>query len=135
MKKIATFADLSKKYIKNSFIMNLPSKPDIIGVLAASLCMVHCFFTPLLLVVFSAFEWFHTLSYVFLFISFVSAFEATKHSENLKILAVIWISFVIFAIAILFEDDFEFLHALSYIASLGLIVGHILNIRYCQKCK
>ncbi len=115
--------------------MNLPSKSDLIGVISASLCMVHCFFTPLLLLMFAAFEWFHAISYIFLFISFVSAFEATKHSENLKILTLIWGSFVLFAITILFEDDFEFLHTLSYFASFGLIIGHILNIRYCQKCK
>jgi hypothetical protein len=115
--------------------MIMPKKSDIVGVLSASLCIVHCFFTPLLLLMFAAFEWFHAISYIFLFISFVSAFEATKYSENLKILALIWFSFIVFAIAILFEDDFEFLHSLSYIASLGLIVGHILNIRYCQKCK
>ncbi len=115
--------------------MNLPSKPDLIGVIAASLCIVHCFFTPLLLVIFSALGWFHTISYIFLFISFVSAFEATKHSKNLKILAIIWGSFVLFATAILFEDDFEFLHTLSYVASFGLIIGHILNIRYCKQCK
>jgi hypothetical protein len=115
--------------------MIMPKKSDIVGVLSASLCIVHCFFTPLLLLMFAAFKWFHAISYIFLFISFVSAFEATKHSENLKILTLIWGSFVLFAIAILFEDDFAFLHTLSYVASFGLIIGHILNIRYCQKCK
>jgi hypothetical protein len=109
-------------------------KADITGVLSASLCIVHCALTPLLLIVFSASEWLHSLSYIFLLLSFYSVFEATKHSKYSAVLQLIWVSFAVLALSVLFEDDFPWLHLLSYPASIGLIVGHLLNIHYCKKC-
>ena len=119
-----------KKIMKFSKI----TTPDYIGIASASLCVVHCVLTPFLIFFFTNTVWWEKFSYFFLSLSFISAFQATKHSKNRKVLSLIWCSFALLAIGILFEEDFPKLEILNYLASLGLIIGHILNIKYCKKC-
>ncbi|TAG07515.1 MAG: MerC domain-containing protein [Cytophagia bacterium] len=108
---------------------------DFLGVISASLCAVHCVLTPFLIVVFAQIPWLYGASYVFLMISFVALFETSKHKEMNKILSFLWFCFALLAVAVIFEEDFHWLHYLNYLASAGLIIGHILNIKYCQECK
>ena len=107
---------------------------DYIGIASATLCVVHCLLLPVLILFFGKSELLEKFSYLFLLISFYSAFEATKHTNNTKILTLIWLSFALLSICILFEDDFPNLEIGSYLASLGLIIGHILNMKFCKKC-
>lgn len=116
------------KYMKNKVSSN------IIGILSASLCTVHCLFMPFLILLASSFTWWHEVSYFFLLISFFAAYDASNSSESKLVLITIWSSFSLLAICILFEDDYAVLHEISYLASLGLIFGHIYNLRYCKKC-
>lgn len=108
---------------------------DWLGIISASLCVVHCLFTPFLLIIASNFNWWHELSYLFLIISFFAAFEASKHAINSKVLSIIWISFSLLSICVLFEEEYPLLHYVSYLASLGIIAGHVYNLTYCKKCK
>ncbi|MBK6977405.1 MAG: MerC domain-containing protein [Cytophagaceae bacterium] len=110
-------------------------KSDILGISSASLCVVHCLFTPVLMAILSSFSWWHELSLFFLVISFYSAYETTRHNEFNKFQTIIWLSFILLTTCIIFEEDYNILHEVSYLASFGLIMGHILNIRHCQKCK
>jgi hypothetical protein len=110
------------------------SKFDWAGILSASLCVVHCLLTPVLILLLSNKEWWHQVYYMFLAISFYAAFKATQNCTVNKIVVLIWLSFLILAVSILFEDTFTWLHELSYLASFGLVAGHILNIRYCKHC-
>lgn len=110
------------------------SKFDWAGILSASLCVVHCLLTPVLIILLSDTAWWHQVSYFFLAVSFYAAFRATQHSRASKILTLIWLSFLILAFSILFEDAYPWLHEVSYLASFGLVAGHILNIRYCKHC-
>jgi hypothetical protein len=109
-------------------------KSDWLGIASASLCVVHCLFTPFLIFIASNLSWWHEVSYLFLIISFFAAYEASKHTESKVALGIIWSSFVALAICIIFEDDYHFLHEISYLASLGLIIGHIYNLKNCKKC-
>ena len=109
-------------------------KSDWLGIASASLCVVHCLFTPFLIFLATYFSWWHDVSYLFLLISFFAAYEASKHTDNKKALAIIWSSFVLLSVCVIFEDDYLILHEISYLASLGLIIGHIYNLRYCKKC-
>lgn len=123
-------------YICNTiaFSMKFQPKSDWLGVASASLCVVHCLLTPFLLLIASSFSWWHEVSYLFLLISFFAAFEASKHTESRIALRLIWLSFTLLTLCILFEDEFHFLHAMSYLASFGLIGGHLYNLHYCKKC-
>ena len=115
-------------------IMKTYLKSDWLGIASASLCVVHCLFTPFLIFLATYFSWWHDVSYLFLLISFFAAYEASKHTDNKKALAIIWSSFVLLSVCVIFEDDYLILHEISYLASLGLIIGHIYNLRYCKKC-
>jgi hypothetical protein len=107
---------------------------DIIGILSASLCTVHCLFMPFLILLTSSFSWWHEVSYFFLVISFFAAYEASNRTDSKTALRIIWASFTLLAVCILFEDEFHILHELSYLASIGLIIGHIYNLRHCKNC-
>lgn len=115
-------------------IMKTYLKSDWLGIASASLCVVHCLFTPFLIFLATNFSWWHDVSYLFLLISFFAAYEASKHTDNKKALGIIWSSFALLSVCVIFEDDYRILHEISYLASLGLIIGHIYNLRYCKKC-
>lgn len=110
------------------------SKSDWLGIASASLCVVHCLFTPFLMFIASNFSWWHEMSYLFLLISFFAAYDASKDSDSNTVIGIIWSSFTLLTTCIIFEDEYRHLHEISYLASLGLIIGHIYNIRYCKKC-
>ncbi len=111
------------------------SKPDWAGIISASLCVVHCLLTPLLLLLAASFSWWSGLSYFFLSISFYAAFETSRAQTSRSILVLIWGGFVLLTLSIILEDAFPVLHKFSYPASLLLVIGHILNLRHCKKCR
>ena len=112
------------------------AKSDFVGIASASLCVVHCLLTPILLVLAaSSSGWWHEVSYVFLLISYYAAYETSRHCASRKNLILIVSSLVILTASVLLEDYFEWMHEVSYLASAGLITGHLLNIRYCKKCQ
>ncbi|MFN6075397.1 MAG: MerC domain-containing protein [Fluviicola sp.] len=107
---------------------------DIVGILSSSLCLVHCLATPILLAVGAAFFTHHFVAYFFLFISFISIYKTTLHSDNIKINLLLWLSFFGFTFSNILHDDFHWLLYLSYFFSVLIIIGHILNIKYCKEC-
>lgn len=110
-------------------------KNDLLGLISASFCIVHCAAMPFLLLVLASSEWLPMASYVFFCVSLYAALEATQYSPNAKIIALIWSSLGLLLVSIVFEEDYEGLHYLNYAASMGLVIGHSWNIRYCKKCK
>lgn len=108
---------------------------DVIGISSATLCVIHCLITPILMVLLSQITWWHEFSYFFLLISFFAAYESSKKSITNPYLYLIWVSFFVLLISVIFEEDFSYLHELSYLASAGLIIGHILNIKHCKTCE
>jgi hypothetical protein len=122
-------------YICNIVAFNMIKfKSDWLGIVSASLCVVHCLFTPFLIFITSNFSWWYEASYLFLLISFFAAYEASNHTDSRIALSIIWSSFALLAVCLLFEEDYYILHDISYLASLGIILGHIYNLRYCKKC-
>jgi hypothetical protein len=109
-------------------------KSDWVGIASASLCVVHCLLTPVLIALTATFGWWSGLSYLFLLISFYAAFETSHHSQGSPWLWLIWVSFAALAASVLFEDDYEWLHWASYLASASLVTGHVFNSAYCKKC-
>lgn len=108
-------------------------KADISGIASASLCVIHCLFTPLsfsfntFLALGTGVLW-HLLNYVFLLLSFCAVFRC-EHTAGSYILRLIqWASFVALAISVLFHDDYASLLPISYIASGILMVTHLINI-------
>jgi hypothetical protein len=110
-------------------------KFDIIGILSASICLVHCIATPFLIVLGASFLTQPFIKYVFLITSFVAVFKTTNKSKNTKISILLLISFWGFLFTTLFDEQYEWLHFLTYLFSFLIILGHLLNIKYCKTCK
>ena len=66
-------------------------KPDILGALASSLCLIHCIATPFIFIAQSSVAiccheetpfWWKSIDYVFLVISFFAIFWSVKTTTN-----------------------------------------------------
>ena len=71
---------------------------------------------------------------LFLIISFASIFKATENVTSTKITVLFWVAFWGFLLSILFQEEYEWLHYTSYLFTILIIVGHILNIKHCNEC-
>jgi hypothetical protein len=117
---------------------------DYLGIAGSGLCLIHCLAIPFLFYVQNAFaqKLLESLNleniyfeYSFVLLCFIAVFSTTKHNDSWKINTSFWLFFTLFAISVLFEDDFKYLDLLGYGASIGLIITHIININYCKKCQ
>ena len=117
-------------------------KPDTIGAIVSTLCVVHCLLTPLLFVAQSytathsheAPFWWKNLDYLFILISIVAVYESAKKSTNKLIKAGLWMSWIILFLLILNEKLvwIEFDEIITYAVALTLSMLHIYNLNYCQ---
>jgi hypothetical protein len=105
-----------------------------VGIVSTTLCVVHCILTPLLLVLVAKYEWWGNLTFLFLAISFYAVYDAIKSKPPQHILLLICVSYVFMTAFLLLENFWDLAEPLSYVASFGLVIGHILNIRYCKSC-
>jgi hypothetical protein len=110
-------------------------KSDIIGILNASICLVHCIATPILILIGAGFLTQPFVKYIFLIISFGALFKTTNKSKNNKINVLLWFSFCGFLFSTLFEEQYLWLEIFTYLFSFLIILGHVLNIKYCKTCK
>ena len=117
-------------------------KPETIGAIVSTLCVVHCLLTPLLFVAQSytathsheAPFWWKNLDYLFILISVIAVYESTKKSTNKLIKAGLWISWIMLFLLILNEKLvwIEFDEIITYAVALTLSMLHIYNLNYCQ---
>lgn len=113
------------------------SKADIVGIIASSICIIHCVLTPLIAIIFSELikEKYELLNYFFLFISLVSvvlSVKSTKHPFIKSLLIYFWIQL---SVGLFFEDKNIVFSILMYFSAIGLIGTHVLNIKGCNTCK
>jgi len=123
--------DSKKLKMINSTKIN---KADIIGILSSSICLVHCIATPILIVCTDSCCENPVLKCLFIVISFISIFKATEKITHTKIALLLWISFLGFLFSTLFQEEYNLLHYSGYFFAILIIIGHILNIKYCKQC-
>ena len=108
------------------------------GVLNAALCGVHCAVGPLLL------AWWGTRQpaataerweWVFLGLSGVLVALATRRHSSAGLRRALWGLFGVFALAALLAERWPALQVVQYAAATGLMVTHMLNHRYCRRCR
>tara|TARA_B110000444_G_C18703994_1_gene530388 strand:- start:210 stop:623 length:414 start_codon:yes stop_codon:yes gene_type:complete len=120
-------------------------KPDTVGAIASSLCVVHCLMTPLLFAAQSltavhdhhfAPVWWQNLDFLFIIISFIAIYQSTKKSNNISIRYALWINWFTLFFLILNEKTewFSLAEIITYIVAFTLASLHIYNLNYCQ-CK
>lgn len=121
-------------------IININS--DHIGVIASSICMLHCFFTPLLFlsqatsVTFTQeipFLW-QSLNYVFLLISFLAIYYTAKNSSKLSVKVLLVSTWLILS-SLIINEFFEIIsipELYTYAAATSLAGLHVYNLKYCR---
>jgi hypothetical protein len=106
-----------------------------IGIAGSFLCLIHCLASPMLMIIGMKFLLNPYVKYIFLIMSFGAIYDATRHNTDTKTAAFLWVSFTIFMFSTLFMEEYEWLHIISYISSVLVIIGHIINLIKCKNCK
>ena len=117
-------------------------KPDALGAISSSLCVVHCLATPLLFIshLYTSTDlksipfWWKDLDFVFLTISFIAIYRATKTTSKNFMKYALWVGWIVLFSLILNEKMglFAIPGISNYIAALSLSSFHIYNLKYCQ---
>jgi hypothetical protein len=119
-------------------------KPDNIGVLASTLCMIHCLASPFLFIAQTCSKtccvatpmWWKWIDYLFIIISFFAIRRSTQLSTNNSIKLGLWLSWIALLVVII-NENIGFLYlseTYKYIAAFSLVALHLYNQKYCQ-CK
>ncbi|MCX6217155.1 MerC domain-containing protein [Spirosoma sp.] len=114
---------------------SISRKADYIGITGSVLCIIHCLITPVLLLTSSFFQnsalrvGYLSLDYVFIGVNIIAVYFATRHYAPLAIKRSLWCFLLLFAVALLLEDTDPIFEYIAYIASAGLVITHLLNIR------
>ena len=117
-------------------------KPDAIGSLASTLCLIHCIATPFIFIsqactmscCADAPIWWQSIDYIFLIISFFAIYRSTKISTKLEIKIALWLTWFVFFILILNKtiQIFYISNNFTYSAGILLAILHLYNLKYCQ---
>ena len=118
------------------------NKSDLFGILASSLCMVHCLVTPLIFVLQASTVncselgpmWWRMMDYVFLVISISAIHHSAKMTSAKWMPKALYTSWGILAFLIL-NESLHFLpipHMLIYLPAFSLVFLHLFNQKYCQ---
>lgn len=120
------------------------SKSDLYGVLASSLCMIHCLATPLIFVVQASTTacseigpfWWRMMDYLFLVISIIAIHQSAQTTSSNWMPKAMYAGWGILAFMIL-NESLSLLpipHILIYLPAFSLVFLHLYNRKYCQ-CK
>lgn len=115
----------------------LRQKADYVGITGSILCIIHCLVTPLLVMTSTLLNHdtlrigFLSLDYLFIGVNIVAVWSASRHTSR-RIAIALWSFLILFATGLLLEDVHEGFAYLAYAASLGLVITHLTNIRYCR---
>lgn len=118
-------------------------KPDTIGALASSLCIIHCLATPFIFIAQACCSidgnnaaplWWQNIDYIFLVISFFAISQAAKTTSKNFMKSVLWINWSVLLVVILNEKAnwIPLPEFTIYIVAISLSVLHIYNLNYCQ---
>ena len=120
----------------------LTNNSDFFGILTCSMCLVHCISTPLILISFSSlntklsmfYSWWSNLDYIFLIISFFMVYISVQTSRIKRMKLFFWLSWFFLFLVIINEKTelFEFSENLAYLATTGLFLLHLFNLKYCK---
>lgn len=118
---------------------------DKIGIIASTLCAIHCLMTPVLFVVKACSTsccaespiWWQSIDYIFLIISFIAIYYTTKKSSKSWVRISLWASWILLLLTII-SHSFEntlFPNNFIYFPSSAIIILHFYNIKYCKCAK
>ncbi|TXD84503.1 MerC domain-containing protein [Subsaximicrobium wynnwilliamsii] len=106
---------------------------DKLGAISAFLCIVHCLSVPAFLTMGIGFLENPVIAYLFIFVAFISIYNATKGKIFKGISIFLWVAFAGFVTSLLLEERAEIFEYLMFFFSASIVIGHIYNIRNCLK--
>ncbi|MAU15060.1 MAG: hypothetical protein CMH46_05915 [Muricauda sp.] len=120
------------------------TKPDIIGALVSSLCVVHCIATPFIFVAHTSVldhhdiapVWWTGMDFLFLMVSFFAVIRSVKNTSKSYMRFALWASWFLLLLLIM-NEKLHWAHiseTFIYLNGFALAALHIYNLRYCQ-CK
>lgn len=117
-------------------------KPDTIGALASSLCVIHCLVTPVIFAAqgVSALHhdtvpiWWKNIDFLFVAISVFAVYRSANNSNNSFIKYALWLSWFSLLILILNEKLIwlPLSELITYTVAFTLASLHLYNLNYCQ---
>ena len=124
-----------------NFMKLITKNSDYIGATSSGLCMLHCFFTPIIFLYLSASATFYqeisiswyVLNYLFLAISFIAIYYSVKNSSNLYVRVSLYLAWSILLFLII-NENFEITNIpelFTYLSGFTLSGLHIYNLNYC----
>ena len=129
-----------------SFTLSSPVKiergSDMFGILASSLCMIHCLATPLIFVVQACTAscceagpwWWRMIDYIFLVVSIAAIYHSAKTTSLKWMPTALYACWGILAFIII-NEGVQLLtipHVFIYIPAFSLVFLHLYNRKYCQ---
>lgn len=128
---------LNMKIIKSSIQNN-----DIYGIIVCTLCVLHCFATPLIFLSVAASNdnnisplllW-KDLDYLFLVMSLFIVYNSAKNTTKPIMKYILRISWLVLFLVISNEkiDVFHIPELVTYITSINLAFVHLYNYKYCR---
>ncbi len=117
---------------------------DNIGIIASSLCAIHCISTPFLFIVKACTStccseapiWWTFIDYLFLIVSFVAIYYTNKSSTIYWLKISLWLSWILLGLAII-SHSFNITYLpknFIYIPAFAIIFLHFYNLKFC-KCQ
>lgn len=127
------------------FYKKIKSKSDLIGVIASSLCLVHCILTPFIFIsqvcaktccTNNTSVYWKSIDFIFLILSGISVYYSAKNSAKKLMKVLLWIFWgLLFLILVNEQLEIFTLPLYSiYIPGFSLIFLHLFNQKYC-KCE
>ncbi|MGB3547043.1 MAG: MerC domain-containing protein [Saprospiraceae bacterium] len=120
-------------------------KPDLLGLAASGLCALHCTITPLFFAAqpllhhttdhahhHTGLSFWSSLDYVFLLLSLVAVWLASRASRRPSTRAWLWVGFSCFSLGLILESYSPWALALLYLGSGILVVTHLVNFHQCR---
>ena len=106
---------------------------DAFGIVASTLCLIHCVLTPLLFVLPL---WWKGLNIAFIIVSFLAVYGSTKNTSKSFMKPLFWMSFTLLAFVLLNEEIhlFHLPELVTYFGAVNLSILHVYNLKYCN-CK
>jgi hydrogenase-4 membrane subunit HyfE len=110
---------------------------DWLGILSASLCIIHCLILPLVLVAgmvskshYPEWEW---LDFLFILLAWIGVYGASRHHGAGPINRGLWANVLVFSLSLLLHENFGWALYVSLASSLGMIILHALHYRKLHK--
>lgn len=122
--------------------MKVNIKADTWGMITSGLCLIHCMATPILFIAQAcsltccakAPVWWRLLDYLFLLVSFVAIFYASRSTAKKWVGIALW-SVWFFLLFAKLDEQLETAvlpELFVYVSGISLIALHMYNHRYCQ---